>query len=80
MTAHTTLIQGSVHTVHGRFQEGSQRGMAYKNWFKMRTKPITATVNIPNMRQRYEVSRAMTVVRTPIRTALIPVTVGTFET
>ena len=32
------------------------------------------------MRQRYEVSKAMAVVRTAIRTTLIPVTVGNLET
>ena len=37
-------------------------------------------VTIFKMRQRYEVSKAMTVVRTAIRTTLIPVTVVAFET
>ena len=37
-------------------------------------------VKIFKMRQQYAVSKAMTVVRTAIRTTLIPVTVVTFET
>ena len=37
------------------------------------------TVKISKMRQRYEVSKALTNVRTAIRTTLIPVTVGIFS-
>ena len=64
-------------TVHTKFQESYRRGMACKK-IEMRTKPVI--VNIFKLRQRYEVSKAMTFVRTAIRTTLIPVTVGTFAT
>ena len=37
-------------------------------------------VNILKLRQQYEISKAMTVARIAIRTALIPVTVDIFET
>ena len=75
MTVYRVVI-----TVHRRFQEGLQRGMACKKLIKIRTKPVLVNVKRFKMRQRYEVSKAMTVVRTAIRTTLILVTVGTFET